>query len=318
MNNEIKLDNIEVSSEETSQKKEFLVQTEFLSEHKNDAVSIEIVELTDKQKKAKLDCEETEKRYAALNEYISKLKDTNDYSDSYNIKIEKFEGPIHLLLQLVKLAKIKIQDIFISKITEQYLSYMEQIDRLDMEKAAGFIEIATILIEIKSKSLLPLNPEEIEDNSAKKELIQRIEEYKIYKEASEKMKESETVGIYFKEPDNTVGDPRIVLKDMTMDGLTKALQKLFLKLEKQAIVAPQRKITLDRFTVADKISHIKDTMLFREEISFFELFEADYSRSEIITTFQALLELLKLQFAKARQEELFGNIQIYRNTEQAS
>ena len=249
-----------------------------------------------------------EKRLKALNDYIEKLKTTNDYSDSYNVRLDSFEGPIDLLLHLVKAAKIRIEDIFVSAITEQYMKYMEQIDSVDLEKASDFIEVAAILLEIKSKSILPNEEEEEDENSAKRELIQRIEEYKLYKEACEKMKEQETVGAFYKEPDSSVGDSRIILKDMNMDGLVKALQKLFLKMEQRALTAPQRKITLDRFTVAEKITHIKDALTVKEETSFFELFEADYTKSEIITTFQALLELLKMQFMHAEQKEIFGDI----------
>ncbi len=249
-----------------------------------------------------------EKRFKALNDYIEKLKLSNDYSDSYNVRLDSFEGPIDLLLHLVKAAKIRIEDIFVSAITEQYMKYMEQIDSVDLEKASDFIEVAAILLEIKSKSILPNEQEEDDENSAKRELIQRIEEYKLYKEACEKMKEKETVGAFYKDPDASVGDSRIILKDMNMDGLVKALQKLFLKMEQRALTAPQRKITLDRFTVAEKITHIKDALTIKDETSFFELFEADYTKSEIITTFQALLELLKMQFMHAEQKEIFGDI----------
>ncbi len=249
-----------------------------------------------------------EKRFKALNDYIEKLKLSNDYSDSYNVRLDSFEGPIDLLLHLVKAAKIRIEDIFVSAITEQYMKYMEQIDSVDLEKASDFIEVAAILLEIKSKSILPNEQEEDDENSAKRELIQRIEEYKLYKEACEKMKEKETVGAFYKDPDASVGDSRIILKDMNMDGLVKALQKLFLKMEQRALTAPQRKITLDRFTVAEKITHIKDALTVKDETSFFELFEADYTKSEIITTFQALLELLKMQFMHAEQKEIFGDI----------
>ena len=129
-------------------------------------------------------------------------------------------------------------------------------------------------------------PDDAED--AKRELIQRIEEYKLYKEASLKMKERETVGLHFREPDPSVGEVKFVLKDMNMDGLLKALQKLFLKMDRNAVKPKERKITLDRFTVEEKIGSIKDVMLTKDTVSFFDLFEDDYSKSEIITTFQAL------------------------------
>lgn len=235
-----------------------------------------------------------------------------EYNESsYKIKLEQFEGPLDLLLHLIKQAKIQIQDIFVSQITEQYIAYIEELKEVDLENASEFIEMAAWLIEIKSKSLLPKpKEEESDEEDAQKQLIQKLEEYKLYKEACEKMKEQETVGIHFRSPDSSVGEPRFILKDMTMEGLMKALQKMFLKLEKRNITHKERKITLDRFTVAEKMSHIKDFMLLRETATFDELFEADYSKSEIITTFQALLELLKLQFVTATQREVFGEILI--------
>ncbi len=228
---------------------------------------------------------------------------------SYKIKLDQFEGPLDLLLHLIKQAKIQIQDIFVSQITEQYLEYINENKDVDLENESEFIEMAAWLIEIKSKSLLPKPKEEVpEEEDPQKQLIQRLEEYKLYKEACEKMKEQETVGIHYRAPDPTVGEPRFVLKDMTMDGLMKALRKMFLKMEKRSITQKERHITLDRFTVAEKMSHIKDFMLLRDTARFDELFEDDYSKSEIITTFQALLELLKLQFVTAEQREIFGEI----------
>lgn len=235
-------------------------------------------------------------------------------SGAYEVKLENFEGPLDLLLHLIRKAKIAIEDIFVSQITEQYIGYMEQLREIDLDRASEFIEMAALLLEIKSKSLLPKPETEAVDDAedAKRELIQRIEEYKLYKEASLKMKERETVGLHFRQPDPSVGEVKFVLKDMNMDGLIKALQKLFLKMDRNAVKPKERKITLDRFTVAEKIDAIKDVMTIRETVSFFDLFEDDYSKSEIITTFQALLELLKLQFVTAVQTEIFGDIIIHR------
>lgn len=234
-------------------------------------------------------------------------------SDAYKVHLDAFDGPLDLLLSLVKTAKIRIEDIFVSQITEQYMEYMNEIRTVDLERASEFIEMAAWLLEIKSKSLLPKPKEEVPDEEdPQKQLIQRLEEYKLYKEACKKMKEQEVIGIHYREPDSSVGETRFVLKDMNMDGLMKALQKMFLKLEKKSLVTKERKITLDRFTVAEKISHIKDFMLLRDEAKFTDLFEEDYSKSEIITTFQALLELLKLQFVTARQQETFGDIVLHK------
>lgn len=243
---------------------------------------------------------------------IAEMSSEIEISDTaYRVKLAQFEGPLDLLLHFVKRAKIDIQDIFVSEITEQYLDHMDQVDELELEVATEFLETAAQLLEIKTRSLLPKPEVELPDEEdPKKQLIRRLEEYKLYKEACEKLKEQETVGIHYRQPDQSVGEPRFVLKDMTMEGLMRALQKMFLKLEKRVITKVERHITLDRFTVAEKMSHIKDFMLMRDTATFDELFDEDYSKSEIITTFQALLELLKVQFMTAEQHEIFGEIKL--------
>lgn len=242
------------------------------------------------------------------------LTEENEFENSYHVKISKFDGPLDVLLSFVRKAKIDIHDIFLSEITEQYLEYMSEIQDIDLDRASEFVEVAALLIEIKSKALLPQEESASADdeNDPKKELIRRLEEYKLYKEASLKMKELETVGIHFREPDPTVGEPKFVLKDMNMDGLMKALQKLLLKLDKRAATPVQRKITMDRFTVSDIVSKIKDVMLLRDSVSFYDLFEQDFTKSEIITTFQALLELLKMQVVRVEQDATFGEIIIHK------
>lgn len=223
-----------------------------------------------------------------------------------------FNGPIEKLLSLVKEAKIDIEDIFVSEVTAQYILYIEEIKKIDMEQASEFLEMAAWLLEIKSKSLLPKPKEEDDEDDPKKLFFQKIEEYKLYKAACLKMKLQEAINIHFREPDSTVGDPRFVLKDMTKDGLMKALQKMFIKLESKPFTNKERNITMDRFTVSDKIGHIKDILMFREVLTFDDLFTEDYTKSEIITTFQALLELLTRQFVSCEQKEVFGEIIITR------
>jgi len=254
------------------------------------------------------------------NAYIEKLTSDNEveFVSPVTVKLDDFDGPLDLLLFLVKKEKVSIEDVFISKITDQYIQIIKQSEHLDLETASEFIEIAAILLEIKAKALLPqqILPQTDETDS-KKELIRRLEEYRLYKEASEKLKQFETTGMFFKPPDSSLTDPTVILKDMTMEGLLKAINKMFLRLEqKGAADTGSKKIVLDRFTVSEKIDHIKDFLTVRKKASFFELFEDEnYSKSEIITTFQALLELLKTQEVEAEQQEVYGDIIIKRREE---
>jgi segregation and condensation protein A len=225
-------------------------------------------------------------------------------------RLNEFEGPLDLLLHLVKEAKIDIKDIFVSNITEQFLSHMEQLDAIDMDKAAEFVDVASTLVEIKVKSLLPkldeLIPEDEED--PKERLIKQLEEYNLFKEASQKLKEQENVYRFFKQPDQKVSDERIVLKNMSLNGLLNAFSSMLHKIAIQKKSEIPRKILKDRFTVAEKIEHIKSIISVKKTMSFFELFESDYTKSEMINTFLALLELLRLRFLTCHQETLFGDI----------
>lgn len=240
-----------------------------------------------------------------------KLHTENEESGSYHVVLSNYDGPLDLLLDLVKRAKIKIEDIFISNITEQYLKAMEGLDELDMDEAADFIEIAATLLEIKSRALLP-RPEVIEspEDDPKTELINRIEEYRLFKEAAEKMREQEIINMHYRAPDDSVGLPRLVLKDMTTEGLVNALKKMFEKISTRQKVFKTRKIDLDPFTVAEKMDFITQAVTLREKVTFDELFDEDFTVNEIVTTFLALLELLKNQVVTAEQSEIFDIITI--------
>lgn len=231
--------------------------------------------------------------------------------DFFIYRLNDFEGPLDLLLHLVKEAKIEIKNIFLSNITEQFLAHMEQLDAVNMDKAAEFVDVASTLVEIKVKSLLPkldeLIPEEDEEDP-KERLIRQLEEYNLFKEASEKLKEQENIYRFYKQPDQKVNDPRIVLKSMSLNGLLDAFSAMLHKLALQKRAEIPKKIIKDRFTVAEKIEQIKEIIKLKKTMSFFELFESDYTKSEMINTFLALLELLRLRYLTCRQENLFGDI----------
>ena len=183
-----------------------------------------------------------EKRKADIQKYIDSIAHADVYDeDSYQIRLENFEGPIDLLWFLIRKSKIDVSEVFVSQITDQYLKAMEQVERLDMEKASEFLQVATCLIEIKSKKMLPTPPivELPDDENPEVILMRKLLEYKekyypIYKDASKKMKENENTDSFFRAPDSSVGKPRFVLSDMNMDGLVKALQKMFFKIEQRA------------------------------------------------------------------------------------
>ena len=170
--------------------------------------------------------------------------------------------------------------------------------------------MAATLLEIKSKSLLPKIEDlagDIEDNE--QALIRQLEEYKLFKEASEKLKEQENVLRFYKEPDKSVGDVKIVYSDFNLDGLIAAFSKLLLRVDdKRRQENVLKEIPKEIFTVKDKVNEIRTVLLDRKSVSFFEMFSSYYTKNELITTFQAMLELLKLQYIAVEQNGTFEDI----------
>ncbi len=241
----------------------------------------------------------------------------------YTTVLDNFEGPLDLLLYLIKEEEIEIKDVFVSQVTEQFLSYMKALPYIDVDKASEYLNIAATIIDIKARSLVPPPDDDFgdyyeEDDDPKQELIRALEEYQMIKEEADKLKEMETVGYYFKEPDKELDNVQVKYKDLTLDGLLKAFTKMMLKREsmKDVKLAP-RSIPKDRFTVRDKIKHIRETVGKKESVQFEELFTEESDTPEIVTTFQALLELLKHQFLLVEQEELFSSIIIKKNPDRS-
>jgi len=163
---------------------------------------------------------------------IEGMEQAEDIDSSLKFKLDQFEGPLDLLYHLIKVAKINIRDIFISQITEQYLEMMKDIDNIDMEKAADFTLMAATLLEIKSKQLLPkpevLGEQDVEDPEEK--LYRQLEEYKLFKEASEKLKTIEDIGKFYKKPDDSAGQYRYELpENLEVDALINAFSNLLHK-----------------------------------------------------------------------------------------
>lgn len=232
-------------------------------------------------------------------------------SDKLSFKLENFSGPLDLLLALIRKSKLEIEDVEISKLTEQYLEVMKDISTVDMEVASEFIEYAAILIEIKSKKLLPKVTEDAEDPEDSEYMLKlRLREYQMFKEANEKLKELESNDKFYKQPEKEANKVRVVIKDMNLDLLLDAFVGIMHKVNKIEKSKESKEITKELFTVEQKISTIKDCLISREKINFSELFLESTTKEEVITTFMALLELIKMQFIRVRQDEIFTDIQI--------
>ena len=242
------------------------------------------------------------------------LEILEESEDDYKFKLKDFEGPLDLLLHLIKITKIDICDIFLSDITEQYLKLMEDIDDIDVEKASEFINMSATLLEIKSRNLLPAENEDTDEEDPEQRLIRQIEEYKIFKEQGEVLAKIEDINKFYKAPDNSVGEFRYELPDkLSVDAMIQAFSAIMQKITIKAEAVEEKKIVKDRFTVAQKISQIKDHLLTKKRFKFKDMFEENYSKSEVINTFLALLELLKRQYITVTQNSLFDDIDIVRN-----
>ena len=240
----------------------------------------------------------------------------------YNTVLDDFEGPLDLLLHLINIAQINIEDVFVSKVTEQFLDYIEFMKsqpHRDVDKASEYLAIAAQIIYIKSKSMLPVvevaGEEWGDEDEDKRALIEQLKqrEYELIKEETPKLKELETVGYMYKEPDKSLNTVRIVYKDFTVSALLEAFAKMMLKneslhREKDNI----KEIPKDVYTVEEKVTFIRDTLVEKKEVLFEDLFKT-FSKNEVVTTFQALLEMLKHQFINVRQEFTFGPITILLN-----
>lgn len=253
--------------------------------------------------------------------------------DVYSIRLPVFEGPLDLLLHLIRENKIDIYDIPIALITHQYLEYIEMMKELNLDVAGEFLLMAATLIHIKSRMLLPVNEEasDVEQEDPRLELVQRLLEYQAFKEASLGLREIEEEwsnvfyrgpfcdksemgdsgedlfgavgeGSGFRESDETENLP---LFDLSIFDLLSAFRKLLDK-------APPgvTEITRESLTVKDRISFIMERLENRDAVRFEDLLSGGVTRSYLIVTFIALLEVLRLGLARAYQERDFGNIWI--------
>ena len=232
---------------------------------------------------------------------------------AYNVSLKQFDGPLDLLLTLISKARIDIQDIFVSEITEQYLEYMDGLDELDMDSASEFLQMAATLIEIKSRAMLPRPPkaEDEEGLSPEEALVKQLTEYKLFKEASAQMQtlEKEAKELLTKLPEEFPLPPQeFEVTGLTMDRLTAAFLRVLRRLdEREAGDEPRRQIRRDTYTVAECMARISRRVR-KGRCAFSELFEDAVTRDEVITMFMAMLEMVKHSRLKVRQESAYSEI----------
>lgn len=236
---------------------------------------------------------------------------TDDYEGHLTFKLEGFEGPLDLLLHLIKENNMSIETIRISEITDQYLKYMEDISSLNMDEAVSFLDMTSRLLEIKSKALLPVEKDEQMDDQEDDllKLKMDLKEHELFKEAGANLQQYENVDRFYKQPDKMAGDTRIVFNDFNLDKMLDAFAFILMR-AKDRENPEEKQIRRDRWTVADKIAFLTTVLKENKEINFFSLFDDSYTKSEIINTFLAILEMLKFQKIVVVQADKYQDILI--------
>jgi len=240
-------------------------------------------------------------------------------ADAYKVRLEIFEGPLDLLLYLVKKDELDIYDISIERITKQYLNYIDTFKLLNIDLASEFIVMAANLMYIKSRTLLPRSeqpPEEDSDEDDPRwELIRQLIEYKKFKDAANSLaqKAQRQEDLFAHTPEKAhVPDPATApLAEISIFDLIRAFQGVLKRFEESHDLGD---IIDDRFTVSDKMDFLLSHLSPGQSLAFTSLFASASTKAEVIVTFLAVLELMKLNQFVICQEQVLGEIEIERRS----
>ena len=237
---------------------------------------------------------------------------------TYKVKLDMFEGPFDLLVYLIESAEMNIYDIQISEITTQYLQYLESMHALDLELSGEFMMLAAILIELKSKMLLPRTKvEDVQEEDPRKELVQKLLEYKKYRRAAELLMEQESLAdLVFEKPKEDLqpftGKPDIYLR-MDIDSFIRVF-KLFLARQEriEEVKRDYERIERQRVSVEFKMDSIRRCFERKKakRLKFKALLDDEYDRYDIVLTFTALLEMIRSRELGASQGHSFSEITV--------
>ena len=229
--------------------------------------------------------------------------------------INDFEGPLDLLLHLIKENKMDIMDIEIEKITDQYMKFLEEQERLNLEIASEYLVLASELLEIKSRLLLPrqeLTEENEEVIDPRDELINRLLEYQTYKDITKVLQEKEELRseIYTKAPENVknyIDEVTEIHADVSLDDLVDALKKYLVRKEEKKPL--NTKVTVNEISVSSRRHDIKKLLKEKKKIKFFDLFPV-VSKEYVVATFLAILEMAKDNEFRISQDDTFSDITV--------
>lgn len=226
----------------------------------------------------------------------------------YQIRLPVFEGPLDLLLHLIEREELDISSVALAQVTDQYLTHLAELERRQVKELADFLVVAAKLLLIKSQSLLPRPPALVpEAEDVGDELVRQLQIYKRFKEIAALLHEREKQGLrgYVRIAPLPHVEPQLDLGDVTLQGLLSAVQEA---LDAMPTPPAEKIVTPITVTIAGQITCIESQLTRRRQVRFREILSAATTRVEIIVTLLALLELIKQDQVRVRQERLFGEI----------
>ncbi|MBI5555727.1 MAG: segregation/condensation protein A [Elusimicrobia bacterium] len=233
---------------------------------------------------------------------------------TYQVKLEVFEGPLDLLLHLIKKEEIDIYNIPVSRITEEYLQYLEMLKMLNLEIAGEFLVMAATLLQIKSRKLLPVavkEDEAPEELDPYQELVRQLLDYKRFKEVAKalEIKEIEQQKVFTRPAQKMerIGDEEYIIEASLFDLLDAF--KNVLKASNTMV----REIIQEEVRIEERVRIIREKLTEKESLTFEEIFTPESTRMEMVVTFLAMLELIKMKEIRILQTRLFDKIRIFKN-----
>lgn len=236
-------------------------------------------------------------------------------TNKYAIKLENFEGPLDLLCHLIEKNKMDIYDIQLNEITEQYVQYLNEMEKMNLEIASEFLVMASTLLYLKSKNLLPKQEDE-EEELTEEELVRRIIEYKKFKEISKVLKQSyiENGNRYEKEQENIELPKKKLEKNYDATYIPKIYKEI---MERNSVKINQNAKNIEKiaivenYTVASKVKEMFKILVKQKKFVFNKLFSLNkHDKQEVVTAFSGLLEMSRRNKVETKQEELFGDITV--------
>lgn len=232
------------------------------------------------------------------------FRDEN-YFPSISYHLYNEDVALDVLLDMCSKKQLSIKDIFISNITEQFIQYVSTMINKDYEEISNFLLLAATLLEIKSSELLPkmefndIDPEALSDAEL---FVLKTEEYALYRDVSNKLKEIEILNRFYRDPEFDEKEYKLVIKNFDITKMVDAFSSLLENVEFREDPSTAKTIPLERFTVVDRMRYITEYLRVYNKAKLVDFFDKDFSRIEVINTFLAILELVKEQYVGVSQE----------------